>query len=311
MYSIDKKLSIIRTYYIKNTLNLQIKNILYIFSIANGTLYNIINDYKKNPNKYTQKHIKIKHVYKSRVPLIIQKFIITHVKRNKQVRFKLLFKSLQNIYKISVSKNTIYRILKSANLSYKRVSRQKYNKLNISEFNKSCKQLTKKIRSLDISNILFIDESSIVLNNLPNYGWSKKNKICEYRERVNTKRYSLLMGITTTKIYYTIVKGSINKIIFNHFIDKITTTNNYILFMDNARIHHNLLLKTYMKENNIAHIFNVPYAPKLNPIELVFNTIKYNFRRNKYTSLKMIKKSIINTCTANLLTNTIKHTYNL
>lgn len=54
-----------------------------------------------------------------------------------------------------------------------------------------------------------------------------------------------------------------------------------LLVMDNAKLHHAELLEetrtweTLETQYNIHHLFLPPYSPFLNPIELVFNTVKY------------------------------------
>ena len=169
-------------------------------------------------------------------------------------------------------------------------------------------QLFKLVNQYSLNDILFIDETSIVLNNVPSYGWSGKGEKCEIKQPVVTKRYTLLMGISTTKIYYTITNDSIDHIKFNEFIN--TIDNTYVLFMDNARIHHNKILKKHMIDNNIDHIYNIPYSPEYNPIEKIFNTLKIQMRNNKINNLKSIERFIKAKCTKELLTNTINHVYN-
>ena len=80
--------------------------------------------------------------------------------------------------------------------------------------------------------------------------------------------------------------------------------------MDNARIHHNKILKEYMMNNNINSIYNIPYSPEYNPIEKIFNTLKTKIRNNKINNVNSIERFIKTKCTKKLLTNTIKSIYN-
>jgi len=51
--------------------------------------------------------------------------------------------------------------------------------------------------------------------------------------------------------------------------------------MDNARIHHYKVLKSYIDTiNNINFLYNVAYSPETNPIEKVFSKTK-NYMRNQ------------------------------
>jgi transposase len=50
--------------------------------------------------------------------------------------------------------------------------------------------------------------------------------------------------------------------------------SNDTILMDNAIIHRTVEVKEFLKDNNIKTIYNVPYSPQFNPIELVINVIK-------------------------------------
>ena len=52
----------------------------------------------------------------------------------------------------------------------------------------------------------------------------------------------------------------------------------YVLFMDNLRVHKATVVKEYLAETGVQIIFNVPYFPQGNPIELVFAQVKREFR---------------------------------
>jgi transposase len=51
------------------------------------------------------------------------------------------------------------------------------------------------------------------------------------------------------------------------------------LLMDNARIHHSRIVVDYMNTTNHKIIYNVPYCPEFNPIELIFSKFKAIIRK--------------------------------
>ena len=53
------------------------------------------------------------------------------------------------------------------------------------------------------------------------------------------------------------------------------------LFMDNCTVHHSKVVTEYLKVNNIAAIFNVPYSPQYNPIEHYWGLVKNTSRGRK------------------------------
>ena len=54
--------------------------------------------------------------------------------------------------------------------------------------------------------------------------------------------------------------------------DKIT------LFMDNLSAHTSERSKQAMRDHSFRFVYNVPYSPDYNPIELVFSQVKRNFK---------------------------------
>lgn len=84
------------------------------------------------------------------------------------------------------------------------------------------------------------------------------------------------------------IKGSFNTIKFNDFIinDVIPNMKNQAIMMDNCVIHRSKILREKLEESNIKLIFNVPYSPQFSPIELHFNTLKNDIKKNNITADK-------------------------
>ena len=62
--------------------------------------------------------------------------------------------------------------------------------------------------------------------------------------------------------------------------------------MDNARIHHSKILKHYMTTINSKIIYNVPYCPEYNPIEMIFSKVKRIISCKNNKNETIIKKNI-------------------
>lgn len=94
-------------------------------------------------------------------------------------------------------------------IKYK-IDAEKY-KLDVLNLKNSIKNIRK--------NIISIDETSIELGSRPNYGWSEKGKICEFKTTSKRKRYSLILAISKTKVIgYKILDGTFKTDNFNLFI---------------------------------------------------------------------------------------------
>lgn len=52
------------------------------------------------------------------------------------------------------------------------------------------------------------------------------------------------------------------------------------ILLDKACVNRSNIVKNYVEEKNINLLFNVPYSPETNPIEIVFTKVK-NIVRNK------------------------------
>ncbi len=53
------------------------------------------------------------------------------------------------------------------------------------------------------------------------------------------------------------------------------------VFADNCTVHHSKAVKSYSEEHDIQIIFNLPYSPQYNPIEIVWSLVKNKYRREK------------------------------
>ena len=66
----------------------------------------------------------------------------------------------------------------------------------------------------------------------------------------------------------------LEKFIFNKY-------KNYLIVLDNAGSHKNNYVQDAIINSGNNYLFYVPYTPKTNPIEMVFNQLKYYLKLNK------------------------------
>jgi transposase len=55
----------------------------------------------------------------------------------------------------------------------------------------------------------------------------------------------------------------------------------FVIFLDNCRVHHSKKVDEFLKENKIEVIYNVPYGPEYNSIERVWAQFKAEFKKQK------------------------------
>jgi transposase len=205
----------------------------------------------------------------------------------------------------AISKPTICRILKENNITRKRCNIRVVCK-DINKINDIRHIFSKETNEDIFLNSEFIDETSFCVNDIINYGYSEKGKeiLKITKHSKNKERLTLLSSISKDTLKYQIIKGSVNSDIYLKFIaDNKDLFKNKNLVQDNARIHHSKKVKNYCLENNINMIYNPPYTPEFNPIELIFNKLKIEFKKldhkNIYNDInkclnKICKEDVIN-----------------
>ena len=124
-----------------------------------------------------------------------------------------------------------------------------------------------------------------------------KRRNCRSCQKKPRLRYSVISGVSKKKVIFTkLVKGSVKKGEFIDFMKEIVkrTNNDAVYLMDNARIHKCKELGIMMETIKRRLIYNIPYSPEYNPIEMVFSKVKLMVRK-KRTNEKMdkLKKNIM------------------
>jgi transposase len=84
------------------------------------------------------------------------------------------------------------------------------------------------------------------------------------------------------------------------------------LIMDNLPVHHAKIVREFLGEHNVPHLFLPPYSPELNPIEEAFSKIKHFVRKQKPRTPEALYHAIktgISTVTQDDAIGYINHSY--
>ena len=308
-YSNDYKINTIRLYNDRIKFNFSVKNIIKIQNIARSTLYSWIN----NKNDIVLNN-KIKNKKKNKrfgkITPECKKYILDYVSEHKQFQMKKLLKHISKKFKIKLSKQSIYNVLKDNKITNKKV---KFNEYPFTDeiLKKSKNNLIEKLKKENF-DVISQDECGIYLLTNNKYGWSKIGTECELKgqNKSKMKKFSLALAITKKKVVgLKLIKTSFNAISFNNFMMKNVKKNNNEnkkYFLDNARIHHAKLLNKEIKDNCI---YNVPYYSKFNPIEMFFNTLK-NYLNTIYIKSEASLRRHINIFIKNIKENELNNYFN-
>lgn len=295
-------------YYCDNKNKTSINDILKIFGISNGCLYNWINLYNEGNLKEKKSYIK-----KSIITLDIKCYIRSYILKNANFYYKNLIKTIKRKYNIMISKSSLYDTISKLN-----ITRKKFKKRIIPNKNKyklMTKQFKNKIKNISKDDILCIDETSINTHTSSDYGWGIKGAQIFKINKKSRITYTVISAISNKSVVHNeIIKGSSNAETFKQFIVNLLTKINEpkYLLMDNARIHHSKIIKDYINTTNNQIIYNVPYSPEYNPIEVIFSKVKRIIKSKNNSNDKILKKNVHSSfkkVTLNDLSNCYSHSF--
>lgn len=274
-------------YYLRFRKQQSTKEIVNILNISKSSLYNWIKI--NNSNNLTDK-IKYNKIskYTPAIKCYIRSYVIVRVNFD----YKKLILQIKRKYKTTISKTAIYDILSQMNITRKKFKERIIP--NKSKLNNKIRQFKKTVSKIKLDRIISIDETSINTNSCPSYGWSDKGKKIMKIHKKYRITYTIISAISNNKVIHNeIIKGSVNSIIFKEFLVKVNNKldKSMYLLMDNACQHHSKIVKEYIN-NCTKHIiiYNVPYCPEYNPIEMVFSKFKsIILKKDNGSHNKMIK----------------------
>ena len=126
------------------------------------------------------------------------------------------------------------------------------------------------------------------MNHVRSYAWSKRGtRAVVARPGIRGKAHSLLLCVSSTGvIFYHLYEGAVTAARFSQLLGTIPCGSRVVL--DNAQIHKatNVLRRQdqftapeMAEGRQITLTYLPPYAPMLNPVELLFNNIRTYVRR--------------------------------
>jgi len=161
------------------------------------------------------------------------------------------------------------------------------------------REFLKKIKKIDRSKMVSIDESAFYPEMFPIYAYSPaghavKKVVTSQRQ----KKYSLILAVSDNKVIAReTYEDSINKDIFIKFLENKLlpecVANQYFL-LDNLRFHHSKEVKSLIENAGHKIIYTPPYSPDLNPVENVFSVLKRYVRQQFSESATSVKTNVIN-----------------
>jgi len=193
-------------------------------------------------------------------------------------------KSLSEDLNLEVNRHTLRRFLKKLGYSWKRFKKSLKKNQDPVKYTAKLEELKVllQLHKQDYIDLFFADESGFNLEGYIPYGWQAKG---EYIEITPSKTPSVqlfgLMSLDNRLEAYS-CKGSINSETAIAFIEDFFQSRDQptVIIIDNAPIHHSNKFKTKIQEwkQEQFYVFYLPeYSPHLNPIEILWRKIKYEW----------------------------------
>ena len=139
------------------------------------------------------------------------------------------------------------------------------------------------MKSIDIDNVICIDETGSSLNMKRKYGYAEKNKRAYGSTKIRkSKRVNTIAGLTTKGIVArysfigTLTGQKFLKYVREYLLPVLTSKS--VVVLDNAKAHYNKEALKLIKSTDAKVIFLPPYSPELNPIENYWAKLKNYLR---------------------------------
>ena len=280
----DYKLTAVK-YYLDN--DTSYKNVCDIFKCSERSLKRWIDKYNKDKSikRYSRKDLSYK-ITKEQV-----KYAITLLKKNQQITMTELVKLVKKKYKdFDITSQHLGKVLKDNNKTRKRTRHEHFPITKYKKPINKKEELTKfykEVSKYKLNKIISLDETSISPAMIAEYSRCESGKRCVVKtdDSFFFRKFTLLVAIKNSKCIGWILyeKGGMTKERLVEFMNTFIFNKykKHLIILDNAGSHRNDFVKDAITNSGNNYLFSIPYTPKTNPIEGMFNQLKHYLKLNK------------------------------
>jgi len=182
---------------------------------------------------------------------------------------------------------------------------------------KARKAWLKAVKEMDITKLVFLDESSSFVNISRSYAWAPSNeRVFDSAPKGEKQRASLIaaIGLDASLAEHSMVHPeSVDKNAFKAYLETTLLPRlapDTTLILDNWTVHHGLDIRELVESYNCKLFYLPTYSPDFNPIEYLFSKIKAfikMLRPNTLSDLIQAFKDAAKSITLEDIRNTFKH----
>ena len=189
---------------------------------------------------------------------------------------------IEEEYQVAVSKDTIWRRLREAGLTYQKPERE-YHEINEEAREEWVRKEVPKIRETVKKHraiLYFQDESNISLTAFLGKTWAPRGKTP--KQRVTGKRGGVAAMSAISRRGHLLFRLYGKRIASNEVIEFLRQMlrhhkrRHLVVVMDQARPHTSKKTQAFIDDQKRLHVFHLPpYSPDWNPDEKVWNHLKH------------------------------------
>lgn len=153
------------------------------------------------------------------------------------------------------------------------------------------------MNGINWDNVVFLDETSCNIQMARQHGWALRGEhVYDYVPGSRGPNITVVGAITRDRVLcYDVMKGALNKEKWRAFVEEKLAPRLYpgdILVLDNLQVHKDPEALAMLEEQGVVVLFQPPYSPDLNPIELCWAFIKRLLRKLRERRVDNMKAAI-------------------
>ena len=203
-----------------------------------------------------------------------------NLKLNPFITMQELSSLISSQCQVMRSRRTVNRYTQQQDFTIKTAFRM----VNALHNNEKVKDFCERYQSAcNQKSLISIDECGFYLGDHRKKGWSQRGKRLAITSDKSLRRvkFTLLMAVSVTGLVaYTILDHNCKKTDFLTFIQTLRAPPGSTILMDNIAFHHSKEIVQAIKDKGMLTLYTIPYSPKLNPIENIFEMIKPLYRQH-------------------------------
>jgi putative transposase len=193
---------------------------------------------------------------------------------------KDVIESVRDTFSLKLSASSISRALHSLGLRRKRTSYVPYIDRAVAEKRQA---FGVKLADTPMAQTVCIDETAFQFDMFPSYGYAPSGcrLLAPRRHKAYCRRFSVIAAVTSSEVLaYKIIQGSIDSSAFSGFVTALPVGEDHRSAMcDNVAFHKTVKSRAAFQSTGLEPLYQSPYSPDFNPIELVFGRLKSAYRQ--------------------------------